>query len=257
MLVPAVALSFAAQTHAGTVINENWDEYTAGSGVSSPWSQTLGGGTTPAVSQDIVTNTTINSVTSNWLLIDNAATDEVNDNPGLKGTFSAITTTANFSLDYSIPQNYGNGSQIYLTLFSGSKAAIQLVLGKNWQRNGISYYDSTGTNQGVGHTFSAGETVHITLADIDFTLGTYDILWSSSKGTSGSVNDIAFINSVTSLDNLSIGESSPVGGTSKIYLDNISLTTVPEPGTSALLGVSLATLAGATLARRRLAKSQS
>lgn len=251
--VLAVALILVTgSVRAQTIINENWESYTPGSAVASPWVQTGGGGTTPAVSADTVVNTTINSVTSNWGLINNAATDEPASNPGLKSTFTATSAVLSLSLQYSIPANYGNSSQLMLSLNSGSTVGISMVLGHNWARNGMAYINSAGTNTGIGHTFSAGETITLSLANINITTSTYDITWSSSTGASGSITGATFTHAVTSFDTLTIGESSPVTGTSQLYLDNILLQAVPEPGSLSLLGMCFSVGLGRLMLRRKL-----
>lgn len=233
LLVPAMSL------RATVLVSENWESYTSGSVVASPWSLTSGGGATPSASTDTVVNATINSVTSNWALIGNNATDEPVGNPGLKTSFTATSSLLSLSFEYSIPLNYGAGSQILLNLNSGSTVGISMVLGRNYARNGMAYFNAAGTNTSVGHTFSAGETITLTLANINVATSTYDIAWTSSTGASGSVSGAAFRNSVASFDNLTFGESSAVTSTSLIYLDNITLQTVPEPGAGVLLGMAL------------------
>lgn len=246
-----LATSYATSLRAQTIINENWESYTSGAAVASPWVLTGGGGTTPAVSADTVVNTTINSVTSNWGLINNAATDEPASNPGLKTTFTSTSAVLSLSFQYSIPTNYGNTSQLMLSLNSGSTVGISMVLGHNWARNGMAYINSAGTNTGVGHTFSAGETITLSLASIDVSTGTYNIAWSSSTGASGSVTGATFNHSVTSFDTLTIGESSPVTGTSMLYLDNILLQAAPEPGSLALIALGSVLGLGRLISRRR------
>lgn len=259
----AVVLGLAAMAHVGLssataqttllLSSAAWNSAADGSTLSAPWGQQFGNGDTPAPS-------TVRIATyaeEKWAFVNNAATNEPGDNPRLQGNFAAYTatdSTLTISFDYIIPANYGNNSQIQFNVSqyinSTTTTAITIGLGRNYDRNGIYYVDSAGQRQLVGHTFNAGERVTITLSNISLATHTYDLNWSSDKGTTktGSVTGIAFRNSsVTQLTYLTFGESSAVTSTSQLYVKNVAVNVdaaaVPEPAHAALF---LLVAAGAT-----------
>ncbi|MFA6959832.1 MAG: hypothetical protein WC205_03665 [Opitutaceae bacterium] len=263
-VVLGFASSLVASAYADSLLLSSaaWDSQADGSSVSSPWSNQFGGGTTPAAST--VTVTTFQS--AKWADINNASTNEPVGNPTLQGNFTAFSSTTDrlsISFDYIIPSNYGNGSQIQFNLnqyISGvTTNALTIGLGRNYDHAGIYYVDSSGARQGVGHTFTAGEAVTISLTNISLASKTYDLSWSSSvvgTGSSGTIVGIALRNagSISSFSYVSMGESSALSGTSEFYLRNFTATSVtsaiPETSTIGLV-FGLVVLGGAFFRRCR------
>jgi len=238
------------------LLNETWSDYSSlPADPVAPWSLRFGGGASPETSSVKVVNATVNGATGNWALIDNSAVDEPVANPTLSATF-ASASHLNISLSYSIPENYGVSSQIQFSLgrIEGNgtaSAALNIVLGRNWQNNGMSY-DQGGTKLPTGHTFVAGETVTLSLTNIDQAAGTYNLLWSSSTGASGSVMQAGLSNlNVTNWNAIWFTDNSAVGSTSRIYIGPVSIVSIPEASAGLLAtGGSLAMfLLGACRAR--------
>ena len=235
-------LCSAGATRAATVLlSENWESYSVGASPVAPWQNRFGGGTTPAASVNTIVSQTINSTTSNWVLIGNNATDEPVSNPGLVRPFTAqtLSTPLEISFSFMIPANYGSSSQQLFTL--GYTAAngtlttgISLYLGPNYQggSSSLGYKTSTGSRVSLANaTFTAGAAVTVNLTNISQSAGTYDLAWSDTTGKSGSLGGIAVTNNSTAnvWNSIAFGDNSAVTSTSLIYLDNIVVAAVPEP----------------------------
>lgn len=248
--LPLAVLSFLVavpEVGAQTVlIDETWEGYTPGSVPAAPWANKFGGGTTPAPSENIIVTQTIGGVTSNWALVGNNATDEPVGNPNLQATFSmpADLNILNVSFSFMIPANYGSASQEFFSLGNidgngQASPAISIYLGPNYQGSGnLGYKTAENTRVNVGGTFVAGMQVNVSLLNINKATGTYDLAWSTSGGGSGTLTGIAFTaeNFTKNINYISFGESSNLSSTSLLYVDNIRVEAIPEPGT-AVLGV--------------------
>jgi|GEM_PF-4921075 hypothetical protein len=226
------------------LLDQNWEGYTPGSVPQSPWQMRFGGGSTPAPSEIIIVEQEIGGVTSNWALVGNNATDEPASNPSLLATFSmpADLNILNISFSFMIPANYGNASQQMFNLgnINGqgqTTPAIALYLGANYLGNSvIGYKTPDGSRISLGGSFSAGELVNVSVLNINKATGTYDLAWSTSGGRSGSVTGIGFSTAgfTQNFNYISFGENSAVTSTSLLYVDNIRVEAIPEPGTAVL-----------------------
>jgi hypothetical protein len=248
--LPLAVLSFlVAVPEAGAqtvLIDENWDGYTPGAVPAAPWSNKFGGGSTPAPSEIIIVSQNIGGATSNWALVGNNASNEPVGNPNLQATFSmpADLNMLNVSFSFMIPANYGNASQEFFSLGNidgngQTTAAISLFLGPSYQGNGnLGYRTPENTRVNVGGNFVAGLQVNVNLLNINKAAGTYDLAWSTSGGGSGTLTGIAFTAAsfTKNFNYISFGESSNLTSTSLLYVDNIRVEAIPEPGT-AVLGV--------------------
>jgi len=228
-------------TNAQTVlINENWGSYSVGSAPAAPWQNLYGGGTTPSASQDSIQQLTIASTTSNWALIGNNATNEPVSNPLLQRGFTS-SNVLNISFSFVIPQNYGNSSQQFLTLGytngTNTQTALRNYLGANYQgATALGYQTSSGSRVNVGPAFVGGSQVNVAMTNISKSAGTFDLAWTITGGTSGSLTGLALTGSTANDWNfIAFGESSGVASTSQLYVDNIVVQSVPEPGKVALL----------------------
>ncbi len=257
VVIGLLALCLPREIHAATLVSENWESYSVGESPVSPWQNRFGGGTTPTPSLNTIVSQTINSTTSNWVLIGNNATNEPASNPGLITTFAAqtLSTPLNISFSFMIPANYGTSSQQFFTLgYTSANGTMTvgttLYLGPNYQNgsSALGYRTSTGTRVSLeSATFTAGAIVTVNLTNVTQSTGTYDLAWFDSTGKSGSLANIAVTNNATAnpWNSISFGDNSNVLSTSLIYLDNIVVEAIPEPsaislglvGGIALLGI--------------------
>lgn len=249
-LVVLGCLAAALPAKAVVLIDEDFQEYTnLPAAPASPWVVSNGGGTTPAPSTVTVVEQTVNSTTSNWMLVGNNATNEPTGNPGVRAMFTQDTGILNISFSFMIPANYGNNSQLQFNMGNLSytpqtglvwKPALTLYLGANYQAStsAAGYRTSGGSRVNFGGTFVAGQVFTMNLLNINQALGTYDISWSTSGGTSGLLEDIALTASITETWNyISFGENSGVISTSQLYMDNIVVEAIPEPTTLGALAL--------------------
>jgi hypothetical protein len=261
-LVPLAVLTLLApfsDAGAQTLLSENWEGYTPGATPVAPWQARFGEGDDPAVSKITIVEQTIGSATSNWALVGNNAKNEPVGNPNLLATFTPTSSLLNISFSFMIPANYGNDSQEFFTLGrilgdGSTQTALSIYLGPNYQATNsmLGYRSAENTRVNLGGNFAAGQQVNVSLTNINNTLRTYDIAWSTSGGASGSVTGIAFTNAAFAgnFNFISFGESSQKLSTSLLYVDNIQVVAVPEPGTLALGLVSGLALVASRRRRR-------
>lgn len=221
LLVQGVLVGLAAATaQAQVMVDEKWDGYADGDKPRTPWQI-----------KDVKENDPESvTVVGGAVLLDNVGTTDGNYNPGLVRWFEPAAVPLKISFTYRIPQDYGRDSQLIFRLTdTADKAAVDLILGRNYAHRGISYRSDKGDHVPVGHSFRPDETVTITLSNIDPETRTYDLAWSSSAGTSGEAKGIAFRTAdVGPLCVLRFGESSKERSVSQLFLDDILVERTPR-----------------------------
>lgn len=232
--------AISSTSFAQNLVNQDFEGFAPGTeltfGTTFPWGMRDGGGTTPTPSSVVVQEETIASMTSNWALVSNSATDEPAANPLLAGIF---TDSGHLEMSFSvmIPSDFGNSSQLLFTLgyFDGGSwtSGIEIYLGPNFQSQNhwLGYRTSLGDRVDVGSgTSQAGERMDIVLSNVNSATGTYDLSWTSSNGGNGAATGIAVTNALaTDWNYVSWGENSAITSISSIYVDDIVVNAIPEP----------------------------
>lgn len=245
-----VSMILAGAAHAATILNEDWTTgYTKDTAQAprSPWQ----------VSDATAPDETITVLNGKLYYhdSDNRSQDGLGNsiwNPSLYYTFSQ-STTQNLNISFSYRLSSETNSQMQFALRdSTGKAAVVIGLGKSfWPANGLYYVDTSGNKvQFPGHTYSATETVTISLTNINLTTGTYDIAWSTDNTNattkSGTITGAVFNGTVTNFNSIRLFDNTGGNALAEFQLGAIIIETVPEP-----TSLSLAVLAGGALLTTR------
>lgn len=220
MTVLFVAVAAAGlRAEEAVVLEETWAGYESGGEPQAPWQM---GGTGDRFVDGESDRDTV-KVEGGWVVIDNAGTEPKNWNPGLTAKVElAGKALSSVSFTYRLDRDYTDASQIFFCLNQDKKSLVRIVLGKNYQFKGITNSLNNKKYEEVGHRFVPGEEVTIVLSKFDFAAKTFRLTWKSSKGGEGSRDGLSFCNpDVTTVNNISFGDSSIEKSQSKLYMKNI------------------------------------
>jgi hypothetical protein len=244
-LVSGVTSSLVGQS----IISENWEGYSNGATPTSPWGIYSG---SPAGTLGSVTVS--NAVSSPFATGGQSVfLDQTSGaGPALSYNFTATTEALSISFDYYL----GSGAGVLPTfvLKGSSGAGLQLNLHNTLQESGKTKIVNQTAGAGVGVELLNGVQtqkwyhIEIVTAAATEAADTYSILITPVGGSTTSIGGLAFRNNLTNFTGIEFSWNSTSGG--DLYLDNISVASVPEPAQIGLL-VGMAAMGVVTWGRRR------
>lgn len=243
-----IALLAIVPCSAQVLINDNFESYAAGQSPGSPW--TVGQVTSPS---SILVSTAAQSPfgtsggTQGVVWYDG---DTSVYGPNLSTTFTvpASATSLLWSFDFMAPNDGIAANPVFVLADAGGKIGPRLFLDRNSSILGASNGAATVTVASTVPDTWYHVDVSVSLAD-----RTYIVSVVPYGGSTITSTALAFNNAATgALQQLRLADNdqSAINGT--LYLDNITLSAIPEPHSAAMLAASSA-LACVFVRRRRLA----
>jgi hypothetical protein len=232
-----------------SIISENWEGYTVGATPTSPWGIYSGSpsGTLGSVSVGSAQSSPF-AAGSQSVFIDQTS----GSGPALSYSFTATTNALVISFDYYL--GAGAGVLPTFNLKGSSGSGLQLNLHNNLQESGKTKIVNQTAGGGVGVELLNGVQVQkwyhieiVTAAATDAN-DTYSISITPDGGSTTSISGLAFRNNLTNFTGIEFSWNSTAGG--DLYIDNISVSSIPEPAQIALL-FGVAVIGVVTWSRRR------
>ncbi|MFZ2657846.1 MAG: hypothetical protein WAX69_23130 [Victivallales bacterium] len=207
-----------------SLVSEDWSAYMIGNAPVSPWVVKTTGGSATVQSRNGSNQLYINDTTA-------AGTQT------LYQTFSPTTKNLEVSFKFNFTSLGAANSYRFKLCSSSANPGHDLYKAIDFSLNSMSYRDAQG-NWSYLPGFStakrpmAGVTYTMTFKNISLDLETYDINWTASNGTSGSLGGVGFVsgNCLVNFDSIYFGPGS--GAIGAYYLDDVAVNTLPTESLS-------------------------
>lgn len=225
-----------APLHAATIISEDWESFDVGDTPSSPWSVNSGN---PSGTRGSAT--VVDTLASPFWGGDQSLHIQGTSGVGVLLTQTFAATTSALSIEFDFYRTSPGVLPTFMLLDSSNATGLQLNLHNSLSGHTDAIVNQTaGNGVGTAITSSPANTwvnVKITTQEATAALDTYSITVTPHGGESVTVSSLAFRTNLADFGGIRFAWNS-TNGVGNLYVDNVVVTAIPEPATSALLATA-------------------